>query len=172
MSANTTSATIFIRENALLPAGLALETAAFLPGWLAVQKLDGHGVSRKIAGARWNFFFLAGAISATVIGRNGPATMQKAVKLILAKRPGQNYNALQIARVVPRSFLGIPYVRVSAHSRHIQEGMYLVPAPDFRLGDAAVLTPALAPAMALGHQENVHSQNAAATPHEAIISNS
>jgi hypothetical protein len=172
MSANATSATILIREDALLPAGLVLETEAFLPGWRAVQNLDGHGVSRKIAGAKWNFFFLAGAISATVLGRDRPATMRRALKLILAKQPSQNYNALQIAKVVPKSFLGIPYVRVSAYSRHIQEGIYLVPAPDFRIRDAAFVPPAPVKALALGHEEKAHPQNAAETPRETVVANS
>jgi hypothetical protein len=172
MSANITSATIFIREEALLPAGLGLETEAFLPGWRAVQNLDSHGVSRKIAGAKWNFFFLAGAISATVLGRDRAATMRRAIKLILAKQPSQKYNALQIAKAVPKSFLGIPYVRVSAYSRHIQEGMYLVPVQDFRIGDADAKPPAPMPAIALGHDEKAHSQNAAETPHQTVVTNS
>src|SRR5580658_8594373 len=173
MSANITSATIFIREDALLPAGLGFETEAFLPGWRAVQNLDSHGVSRKIVGAKWNFFFLAGAISATVLGRDRPATMRRAVKVILARLPSRNYNALQIAKVVPRSFLGIPYLRVSAHFRHIQEGMYLVPVQDFRIRDATITLPAPVPAIALVHDEGkTHSQNGAATPQEAITSNS
>ena len=173
MSANITSATIFIREDALLPAGLGFETEAFLPGWRAVQNLDSHGVSRKIAGAKWNFFFLAGAISATVLGRDRPATMRRAIKLILAKQPSQKYNALQIAKAVPKSFLGIPYVRVSAYSRHIQEGIYLVPMQDFRLRDATITLPAPVSAIALVHdEEKAHSQNGAAAPQEAIISNS
>lgn len=172
MSVDSTSATIFVREGALLPAGLALEMETFLPGWRAVQNLDGHGVSRKIASAHWNFFFLAGAIHATVLGRDRPATMRRAIKLILAKQPSRNYNALQIAKVVSKSFLGIPYVRVSAYSRHIQEGMYLVPVQDFRIRHAEVILPATVPAIALGHDERVHSQNVAATPHEATIANS
>jgi hypothetical protein len=173
MSANTTTASILIKEGALLPLGLVFETEPFLPGWRAVQNLDGHGVSRKIAGAQWNFFFLAGAISATVLGRDRPATMRRAVKAILARLPSRKYNALQIAKVVPRSFLGIPYLRVSAHSRHIQEGMYLVPVQDFRIRDATITPPAPAPAIALVHdEEKTHSQNGAATPQEAIISNS
>lgn len=172
MSAKTTSVTILIKENALLPAGLVLETETFLPGWRAVRNLDGHGVSRKIAGAQWNFFFLAGAIRATVIGREGPATVRRAVKLILAKQPSQKYNALQIAKVVARSFLGIPYVRVSAYSRHIQEDIYLAPAPDFRIRDAAVVPPVLVQPLALGHEEKAHPQNAAATPPETVIANS
>jgi hypothetical protein len=172
MSPNTTSATILIREGALLPAGLVLDTEAFLPGWRAVQNLDGHGVSRKIAEAKWNFFFLAGAISATAIGREGPATLRRAIKLILAKQPSRKYNALQIAKAVPKSFLGIPYVRVSANSRHIQEGMYLVPAQDFRVRDAVVVPPAHAQALASGHEEKAQPQNAAETPRETVVANS
>jgi hypothetical protein len=172
MSANTTSPTILIREDALLPAGLGLETEAFLPGWRAVQNLDGHGVSPKIAGAQWNFFFLAGAISAKVFGREGPATLRRAVKLILTKLPSQKYNALQITKVAPGKFLGIPYLRVSVHSRHIQEGIYLVPAPDFRIRDAAVVLPVPVQALPLGHEEKAHPQNAAAAQHETVIANS
>jgi hypothetical protein len=172
MSANTTSAIILIREGALLPAGLVLETETFLPGWRAVQNLDGHGVSRKIASTQWNFFFLAGAISATAIGREGPATLRRAVKLILTKLPSGNYNALQITKVAPGNFLGIPYLRVSVHSRHIQEAVYLVPAPDFRPRGAAAAPKVPAQAPALGHEEEAHPQNAAATQHETVIANS
>jgi hypothetical protein len=172
MSANATSATILIREDALLPPGLGLDTEAFLPGWRAVQNLDGHGVSRKIVGAKWNFFFLAGAISATVLGRDRPATMRRALKLILAKLPSQNYNALQITKIAPGNFLGIPYLRVAVHSRHIQEGVYLVPAPDFRIRDAAFVPPAPVQAQALGHEEKAHPQNAAETPRETVVANS
>jgi hypothetical protein len=172
MSANTTSATILIREDALLPADLVFETEAFLPGWRAVQNLDGHGVSRKIAGAQWNFFFLAGAISATAFGRAAPATLRRAIKLILAKLPGQKYNALQITKVAPGNFLGIPYLRVSVHSRHIQEGIYLVPSPDFRIRYAAVVPPVPKLALALGHAEEAQPQNAAETPHETVVAKS
>jgi hypothetical protein len=172
MSANTTSATILIKENALLPAGLGLETETFLPGWRAVRNLDGHGVSRKVGSAQWNFFFLAGAVRATAIGREGPATLRRAVRLILAKLPSQNYNALQITKVVPGSFLGIPYLRVSVHSRHIQEGIYLVPAPDFRIRGTAVVPAVPVQAPDLGQGEKAHTQDAAAEPHETVIANS
>jgi hypothetical protein len=172
MSSNTTSPTILIRENALLPTGLVLETEAFLPGWRAVRNLNGHGVSRKIAGAKWNFFFLAGAIRTTVLGREGLGTLRRAVKRVLAKQRGHSYNALQIARVVPKSFLGIPYVSVSAHSRHIQESMYLVPVEDFRMRDAAATPPAAASAIVLVDDEKAHPEKAATVPQEELILNS
>ena len=131
MSANNTSGTILIRENTLLPAGLAVEGEAFLPGWRVVKNLDRSALTRKIEGANWNFFYLAGEIRATVLGRDRPGTLRRAVKRVLAKQEGQKFNSLEITKVVSKRFLGIPFLSVTAHSRHIQESICLVPAKDF-----------------------------------------
>jgi hypothetical protein len=40
MSANNTSGAILIRENTLLPTGLAVESEVFLPDWRVVKNLD------------------------------------------------------------------------------------------------------------------------------------
>jgi len=146
------SATILIRENTLLPAGLVLVSEAFLPGWRAVQNLDGRGVANKIEDGKWNFFFLAGAIRATVIGREGLATLRRAIHRILVKQQARGFNSLEITKVVSRRFLGVPYLSISAHSRHIQAGMYLVPAEDVRVMDTADTAPAPAAAMVFGER--------------------
>jgi hypothetical protein len=125
--------TILIQEGTLLPTGLPVESDAFLPGWRAVRNLDGYGLGRKIDEADWNFFYLAGEIKATVVGREGVAALRRAVKQILANRTGQKFNSLEIAKVVSKRFLGVPYLKVCAHSRHIQEGMYLAAARDSHL---------------------------------------
>jgi hypothetical protein len=152
MSANNISATILIRENTLLPAGLVLVSEAFLPGWRAVQNLDGRGVANKIEDAKWNFFFLAGAIRTAVIGREGPATLRRAIHRILAKKQARGFNSLEITKVVSRRFLGVPYLSISAHSRHIQAGMYLVPAEDVRVMVTADAAPAPAVAVVFGER--------------------
>jgi len=152
MSANNISATILIRENTLLPSGSVLETEAFLPGWRAVENLDGGGVANKIEDAKWNFFFLAGAIRTTVIGREGPATLRRAIQRILAKQQARGFNSIEITKVVSRRFLGVPFLSISAHSRHIQESMYLVPAEDVGVMDAANTAPAPAAAMVFGER--------------------
>lgn len=152
MSANNISATILIRENTLLPAGLVLVSEAFLPGWRAVQNLDGRGVANKIEDAKWNFFFLAGAIRTAVIGREGPATLRRAIHRILAKKQARGFNSLEITKVVSRRLLGVPYLSISAHSRHIQAGMYLVPAEDVRVMDTADTAPAPGAAMVFGER--------------------
>ena len=131
--------TIFIKEDTPLPANLPIESEAFLPGWRVVKNLDRSALARNIEGANWNFFYLAGEIRATVLGRDRSGTLRRAVKCVLAKQEGQKFNSLEITKVVAKRFLGIPFMSVTAHSRHIQQGIGLVPAKDFVLRMPAAL---------------------------------
>jgi hypothetical protein len=125
--------TILIREDTPLPENLSIESEAFLPGWRVVKNLDRSTLARNIEGADWNFFYLAGAMRATVLGRDRSGTLRRAVKRVLARQEGQKFNSLEITKVVSKRFLGIPFTSVTAHSRHIQQGIALVPAKDFVL---------------------------------------
>jgi hypothetical protein len=127
------SKTIFIREDTPLPQNLSIESEAFLPGWRVVRNLDRSALARNIESRKWFFFYLAGEMRATVLGRDRPGTLNRAVKRVLAKQEGQKFNSLEITKVVSKRFLGIPFMRVTAHSRHIQQGIALVPAKDFVL---------------------------------------
>src|SRR2546425_11232732 len=125
--------TIFIKEDTPLPANLPIESEAFLTGWRVVKNLDRSTLTRNIEGANWNFFYLAGEIRATVLGRDRSGTLRRAVKRVLAKQEGQKFNSLEITKGVSKRFLGIPFMSVTAHSRHIQQGIGLVPPEDFVL---------------------------------------
>jgi hypothetical protein len=133
MSSINRTRTIFIREDTPLPANLPIESEAFLPGWRVVKNLDRQALTREVEGANWNFFYLAGEMRATVFGREGLGALRRAVKCVLAKWQGQKFNSLEITNVVSKRFLGIPFMSVTAHSRHIQQGIGLVPAKDFVL---------------------------------------
>jgi hypothetical protein len=133
MPDTNTERTILIREDTPLPANLSIESEAFLPGWRVVKNLDRSTLARNIEGADWNFFYLAGAMRATVLGRDRSGTLRRAVKRVLARQEGQKFNSLEITKVVSKRFFGIPFTRVTAHSRHIQQGIALVPAKDFVL---------------------------------------
>jgi hypothetical protein len=104
-----------------------------LPGWRVVENLDRNTLARSIEGANWSFFYLAGEIRATAFGRDRPGTLRRAVHRVLAKQEGQKFNSLEIAKVVSKRFLGIPFINITAHSRHIQQGIGLVPAKDSAL---------------------------------------
>ena len=167
MLANNTSSTIFIKENALLPAGLAIESEVFLPGWRVIKNLDRSTLARNIEGANWTFFYLAGEIRATVLGRDRPGTLRRVVKCVLAKQRGQKFNSLEVTKVVSKRFLGIPFMSVTAHSRHIQQGIGLVPAKDFVLSMPA----AEVPEPTLGGGER-HHRGVATKQYVALISSS
>ncbi len=125
--------TIFIKEDTPLPANLPIESEAFLPGWRVVKNLDRSTLARNIGGANWSFFYLAGEMRATVLGRDRSGTVRRAVRRVLAKQKGQKFNSLEITNVVSKRFLGIPFIDITAHSRHIQQGIGLVPAKDSAL---------------------------------------
>jgi hypothetical protein len=131
--------TILFKDRTLLPEALRFDSEPCAPGWRSVQNLDGHGLGRKIHEAGWTFFWLAGEIGATVFGLDGQKTVRRAIKRILAKLKSENFNSLEITRVASKRFLGVPYLSVSAHSRHIQENAFLLRAMDHQEWDRARL---------------------------------
>src|SRR5713101_1903770 len=133
MSSINRTRTVFIREDTPLPTTLSIESEAFLPGWRVVKNLDPQALTREVEGANWNFFYLAGEMRATVLGPDRSGTLRRAVKCVLAKQEGQKFNSLEITKVVSKRFLGIPFMSITAHSRHIQQGIGLVPEKDFVL---------------------------------------
>ena len=58
-------------------------------------------------------------------GADQERATDKALKRILASLKTQRFNCLEITQVTAKRFLGLPYVSVSAHSRHIQAGLVL-----------------------------------------------
>ena len=59
-------------------------------------------------------------------GLFGAAEDTKCIEADLGEsRPSQHFNGLEVTEIVARRFLGVPYVTVSAHSRHMQQSCYL-----------------------------------------------
>jgi hypothetical protein len=131
MPANDTAGRLFIREDTILPPGLIIETETFLPGWRAVRNCDGYRLGRKIEEAKWNFFYLAGEVRVIVLGHEGPESLRRAVRSVAAKPEAQQFNSLEITGTRSRSFLGIPFLSVTANFRHIQQALALGRANDF-----------------------------------------
>ncbi len=157
-----------IREDTPLPANLPIESEAFLPGWRVVKNPDRSTLARNIEGANWNFFYLAGEIRTTVWGRDRSGTLRRAVKCVLAKQEGQKFNSLEITKVVSKRFLGVPFMSLTAHSRHIQQSVGLVPAKDFVLSMPVAEVPESG--LASGREE--HHAEVATRQYTALISSS
>jgi len=162
------SGTILIKDGTLLPADLLVESETYAPRWKAVKSFDGFGLDQKIKEANWSFFYRAGEIRATVLGRDRSGTLRRAVKRVLAKQEGQKFNSLEITKVVSKRFFGIPFMSVTAHFRQIQQGIGLVPAKDFVLRMPA----AVAPEPKLGSGREKHHAEVATKQYTALISSS
>jgi hypothetical protein len=116
----TDTGIVLIRDGALLPPDVMIESENFLPGWRVVKNFDGYTLNRTIKEANWNFVRLTGEHTANVVGCAYPETLRRGISRILTKLRGQRFNALEITIVVLRRFVGLAFLSISANRRHIQ----------------------------------------------------
>jgi hypothetical protein len=117
--------TILMKDWPGIPQLVGFETEPGFGEWSMVKVPDAFTLDRKIHAAGWNFFFMAAEVKAMFFGSLGAAKLQSALKRILAKVKPQHFNGLEVTAIVARHFLGVPYVTVSAHSRHMQRSCNL-----------------------------------------------
>jgi len=114
--------TILIEDGTIIPECFRLETEPDSNGWKSVANLEPRELDRKLNQAGWIFFFIAGEIKSTVFGLDRQKALRSALKRVISQVKAQNCNGLQITHVTSGSFLNLPCVSISAHSRHIQQG--------------------------------------------------
>lgn len=127
MAREITTGTMLVKDKALLPEELQLEAEPCVPGWGLVKNFDGYRLDREIQKAGWHFFCLADEIKATVFGIDRQKMVRRAIRCIVAKSRSKQVNSLEVTRVASKRLLGVPYMSVGAHSRHIQENLFLSP---------------------------------------------
>jgi hypothetical protein len=104
---------------------LGLESEPCSGSWSVLKVLDSYALDRKIHDAGWNFFFIAAEVKVMFLGAVGAVKIGNALQGLLRKVRPQHFNSLEITGIVAKHFLGVPYVTVSAHSRHMQESCQL-----------------------------------------------
>jgi hypothetical protein len=115
---------VLVEKSAHLPELLRLESDS-TAGWARVaNNLDGHRLETELSTAGWTFFYMAGAVRAMAFGFERQKMVDTALKRLIAKVKLQKCNCLEIDAVATRSFLGIPYLSVSGHSRHLKKGLF------------------------------------------------
>ena len=118
--------TILMKQWPGMPPLIGFESEPGLGEWSIVKASpDAFTLDRNIHAAGWNLFFIAAEVKAMFFGSLTAAKVGSALKRILAKVNRQHFNGFEITAIVARHFLGIPYVTVSAHSRHLQQSCYL-----------------------------------------------
>ena len=111
---------VLIEKSTLLPEPMRLESDSAGSGWARVADSGGvHQLEQKIDAAGWTFSYLAGAIRASAFGFNRQGRINTALRRLFKTAKRQHCNCLEIDDVAAHSFLGVPYVSVSAHSRQI-----------------------------------------------------
>ena len=113
--------TILIERGASMPESLRLEGNSFSSSWTSVSNLDLNELDMAINKAGWTFFFMAGEIKITAFGFDKERAVRRAVNRVITNVESHKCNCVEITEVRAKSFLGMPYVNVTAHSRHIQE---------------------------------------------------
>ena len=119
-----TSGTILMDRDAVRPEYLQLEDGPYPNTWVPVKRnLTSSELEKELSTSGWTLFYLASPISATAFGFNRVKMIHAALTRLIAKAKVQKCNCLEIDDVSTRSFLGMPYLSVSAHPRHIQRGL-------------------------------------------------
>ena len=115
---------ILIKTGTPLPEPLKLESDSAATHWAYIANdLNGRQLAAQLNTAGWTFFYMAGSIRTAAFGFQRQNMVNAALRRSLATAELQRCNCLVIDEVAMHSFLGMPYVRLTAHSRHIQEGM-------------------------------------------------
>jgi len=117
--------TILMREWPGMPTLIGVESEPLFEGWSTVKVPDTSPLERKMRAVGWNFFFMATEVKAMFFGSLSATKIQSALRRILAKVKPQHFNGLEVTELVARHFLGVPYVTMSAHSRHLQQSCNL-----------------------------------------------
>jgi hypothetical protein len=115
---------ILIKNSAVLPDTIVLEADSTVPGWAPeMNRLKGPQLERELTKAGWTFFYMAGAIRTNAYGFEPQVVVARALERLIACVKIQNCNCLEIDNVTMRSRLGVPYVKIAGHARHIQKGI-------------------------------------------------
>jgi len=124
MSNQIQAGTIMVQQLASLQP-LGIESEPYCASWQSLGVLESSGLDRKIRTAGWKLFFMAEEHRAVVPAWGGQKTLRRGVKRLLAQTRAQHFNCMELTHILRKRFLGIPYVSIAAHSRHIQPGSHI-----------------------------------------------
>lgn len=148
-----TPGTILVQKGTLLPPAFRPGSEPYPHAWVSVKSSLGphaleNDLEKEFAALGWTFHYMAGKVRATAYGLDRQKSMDKALAKLIAGAITQKCNCLEIDEVATSTFLGIPGVSLSAHTRHVQKGMTFAgvdtpdqPAPPDATARPAVVLP-------------------------------
>jgi hypothetical protein len=125
-----TSGSLLIEPDASRPRYFHVGADSHPNGWMVVTHgLTPQQLEKELSATGWTFFFMAGPLRMTAFGFHRDRTLCTALKRAIKAVKQQRCNCLQVESVDMHSFLGIPYITLSARPRHIQKGMVFLGPP-------------------------------------------
>jgi hypothetical protein len=103
--------TILVEDRPLVTRILNLENESYSAKWRVLKVFD-----QKIRSVGWNYSFMTEEVKTTVFGALAAKSIQKASKRIFLKVRKQNFNCLEVTKMVEHRFLGVPYITVCTHA--------------------------------------------------------
>jgi len=116
---------MMVQEGLLLPKAVGLQSSRYFEGWRAVMALDSFGLDASLRAAGWALHCIAGEIRVHVLGRDGDANIRRAMRRVFHQTQEMAFNCVGLRQITRTSFLGIPYVVISAQAYHIQQSVFL-----------------------------------------------
>ena len=113
---------LMLRTGVQRPNLMSMNTTSYSRQWDVVTGRDVFATERAVREAGWHLMCIAGTVRATAFGRSEGKNARVAVDRVLAKIQAQDFNAAEVIEISTKHFLGIPYLSVSAHARHLQQG--------------------------------------------------
>jgi hypothetical protein len=122
LAATVQVGTLFIRNSPVILRTLELKSESYLGTWDVLNCPQSPALDQRIRDGGSNYFFMAAEVRATVFGRLVARSIRKALKQIFRKVRDANFNSIEVTKITEKRFLGVPYITVCAHSRHLQQG--------------------------------------------------
>lgn len=101
---------------------LGIESEPYCESWQSLGVSESLGLARKVRDSGWKLFYMAEELKTAVPAWGGQKTLRQGVKRLLSHARLQHFNCLELTHMRKKRFLGIPYVSIAAHSRHLQQG--------------------------------------------------
>jgi len=113
--------TVLLQDGAFVPDSVQALRETFYPAWQAITNLTAEDLDRQIRDENWHFMFMAGELHGTSWGSWNDIAVRCAAIRVLRTAKLANFNGFEITGIYKRKFLGLHYLTVTGHSRHIQK---------------------------------------------------
>ncbi len=124
MSKTIQSGTMLVQQAALLNS-LGTQAEIYNGQWCSLGTQESAEFDGRLRAAGWSLFFMADELRTLVPLWGGQKAVRAGVKRLLAQISAQHFNCMQLSNILRERFLGIPFVSVVAHARHLQKGFQI-----------------------------------------------